>query len=120
MRASVRTGPTTKRLGEASVKTLVPPESHRDLLEGRRFAHLATNGLDGTPHSTPMWYRWDGAHLLLSTLTSRQKYRNLRRDPRVAVSILDPEYPYRYLQIRGIASLHEEGADDVIASLVSK
>lgn len=97
------------------------PESHSDLLTKQGFAHLSTMGASGWPQSTPMWYGWDGDHLLFSTLKRRQKYQNLRRNPRVAVSISDPDNPYRYLQIRGTASLTEEaGEGGLIDSLVDK
>lgn len=77
------------------------PDSHVDLLERPTFAHVATIGPDGTPHSTPVWIDWDGEHVRFNTTTDRQKYRNLQRDPRLALSITDPDNPYRYLQIRG-------------------
>ena len=54
------------------------PETHRDLLDKPGIAHLATVGPDGLPHSSALWYEWDGVHLLFSTLKSRQEYRNLR------------------------------------------
>ena len=92
---------------EVSEKYAVPA-SHRDLLDKAGFAHLATVGPDGSPQSTPMWYAWDGEHLLFSTLKSRRKHRNLLADPRVAVSIADPDNPYRYVQIRGVAALEDE------------
>jgi len=57
---------------EVSEKHAVPA-SHRDLLDKAGFAHLATVGPDGSPQSTPMWYGWDGEHLLFSTLKSRRK-----------------------------------------------
>ena len=96
------------------------PASHRDLLDKAGFAHLATVGPDGSPQSTPMWYAWDGEHLLFSTLKSRRKHRNLLADPRVAVSIADPDNPYRYVQIRGVAALEDEPQGSLINALVQK
>ena len=84
------------------------PDSHRDILEKKGFAHVATIGPDGEPHSSPVWYDWDGEHFLFSQTKTRQKYRYVQRDPRVAVSITDPDNPYRYLEIRGTV----EGIDD--------
>jgi PPOX class probable F420-dependent enzyme len=78
------------------------PESHLDLLERPLFAHLATAGPDGAPQVTPVWVLWDGRRLRFTTTTDRQKCRNARRDPRVAVSINDPDRPYRYLELRGL------------------
>lgn len=79
------------------------PDSHLDLLdwETRAFAHVATIGPNGEPQNNPVWFDWDGTHIEFSQTTARQKYLNLQRDKRVAVSILDPADPYRYLEIRG-------------------
>ncbi|MFF4156660.1 PPOX class F420-dependent oxidoreductase [Streptomyces sp. NPDC001678] len=79
----------------------VIPESHLDLLTRPLFAHLATVRPDGMPQSNPMWVRWDGELLWFTTTTTRRKFRNLSGEPRVAVSINDPEQPYRYLELRG-------------------
>lgn len=84
----------------ASSRTTIP-ESHRDLLDRPLFAHLATVGPAGAPQVTPVWFLWDGEHLRFTTTTDRQKYRNVRRDPSVAVSVNDPDRPYRYLEVRG-------------------
>ncbi|GAA2898731.1 PPOX class F420-dependent oxidoreductase [Nonomuraea rubra] len=78
------------------------PESHLDLLTRPLFAHLATIGPDGTPHVNPVWTIWDGEYLRFTTTTDRRKCRNVQRDPNVAVSINDPEQPYRYLEVRGV------------------
>jgi PPOX class probable F420-dependent enzyme len=79
------------------------PDSHADLLEATGFAFLATMGPEGEPQVSPTWYLWDAdaGQLLVSLTTGRQKYRNLRRDPRVAVCIPDPADPYRHLELRG-------------------
>ena len=79
------------------------PDSHADLLDWdtRSFAHVATIGPDGEPQNNPVWFDWDGTHLKFSQTTTRQKYHNLHREKRTAISILDPENPYRYLEIRG-------------------
>jgi PPOX class probable F420-dependent enzyme len=77
------------------------PDSHLDLLDKLSFAHFSSLGPDGEPQSHPVWYDTAGGQLLISTGTDRQKYRNVQRDPRVSVSILDPDDPYRYLEVRG-------------------
>lgn len=77
------------------------PESHLDLLERPLFAHLATSREDGSPQVNPMWFAWDGTHLRLTGTTVRYKHKNITRDPRVALSINDPDQPYRYLEVRG-------------------
>ena len=79
----------------------VIPEQLSDLLESKALAHVATIGPKGEPQVNPVWFGWDGQHLLFSQTTTRQKYRNVRRDPRIALSIVDPENPGRYLEVRG-------------------
>ena len=79
----------------------VVPGSHRDLLERPLFAHLATIRPDGRLQSNPMWYRWDGRTVRMTTSTPRQKYRNVIANHRAAISIHDPDQPYRYLELRG-------------------
>lgn len=77
------------------------PASHADLLESTALAHVATIGPDGEPQNNPVWFGWDGQHVLFSQTTTRQKFKNVSREPRVALSIVDPTNPYRYLEIRG-------------------
>ncbi|MEW9554372.1 PPOX class F420-dependent oxidoreductase [Nonomuraea sp. NPDC050783] len=83
------------------LRTMIP-ESHLDLLERPLFAHLATVGGSGGPNVNPVWTVWDGEFLRFTTTTDRRKYRNVMADPHVAVSINDPERPYRYLEVRGV------------------
>jgi PPOX class probable F420-dependent enzyme len=97
------------------------PEKFRDLFTKRAFAHLATLMPDGRPQVSPVWIDFDGRHVLFNTARDRQKDRNLRRDPRVSLSIMDPENPYRYLEVRGrVAEISEEGADAHIDRLAKK
>lgn len=77
------------------------PDSHTDLLTRPLFAHLATVRPGGMPQVNPMWFAWDGTLLRFTSTTTRRKHRNVMAEPRVAVSINDPEHPYRYLEIRG-------------------
>jgi PPOX class probable F420-dependent enzyme len=79
----------------------VIPDSHVDLLTRPLFAHLATVRPDGMPQVNPMWFAWDGAHLRFTNTTRRLKHRNVTAEPRVAMSVTDPEKPYRYLEVRG-------------------
>jgi PPOX class probable F420-dependent enzyme len=79
----------------------VIPESHKDLLESAALADVATIGPDGAPQVNPVWFGWDGTLLTFSQTKGRQKYRNLHKDNRIALSIVDPINPYRYLEIRG-------------------
>ena len=77
------------------------PEQYHDLLASTALAHIATIGPNGEPQVTPVWFGWDGENVRFSQTTTRQKLRNLRRDPRIALSIVDPTNPLRYLEIRG-------------------
>jgi len=97
------------------------PENYRDLFTKKAFAHLATVGKDGAPQSTPVWVDYDGVHVRVNTARGRVKDRNLRRTPRVALSVLDPDNPYRYLQVRGrVVEMTEQGADAHIDALAKK
>ena len=96
------------------------PEAYKDLLETTALAHIATIGPDGAPQSTPVWFDWDGEHLLFSQTTDRQKYRNLKRDPRIAISIVDPANPYRYLEIRGVVTKIEEDPERAFINSMAK
>lgn len=77
------------------------PDTLKDLLESKAMANVATIGPKGEPQVNPVWFDWDGEHLLFSNTKGRQKYKNLLRNPQVAVSIMDPANPYRYLELRG-------------------
>ena len=77
------------------------PAEVRELLEARNFAHLATTLPDGSPHSVPVWIGVEGDHVVFFTQPGSRKARNLERDPRVAISAVDAENPYRSAQLRG-------------------
>ncbi|TCJ95705.1 PPOX class F420-dependent oxidoreductase [Nocardia alba] len=80
----------------------VIPEELRDLLERPLFANLATVREDGSPQVNPMWFGWDGEFIRFTHTSFRRKYRNVTATPAVAISIIDPENPYRYLEVRGV------------------
>jgi PPOX class probable F420-dependent enzyme len=84
------------------------PESHRDLLERPLTAHVATVAADGAPQSSPMWFAFDGERLRLTHTRTRKKFRNLQAEPRIALSITDPDDPQRYLEVRGVAEAVED------------
>jgi PPOX class probable F420-dependent enzyme len=98
------------------------PDGFKDVLTQKKaFANLATVGADGAPQITPVWFDWDGTHLRFNTVKGRVKDKNLRRSPKVALAIMDPDNPYRYLQIRGrVVDTIESGADAHIDSLAKK
>ena len=98
----------------------IPPE-FRDILDKKAFANLATVNADGTPQVTPVWFDFDGTHLRFNTARGRVKERNMARTKTVALAILDPDNPYRYVQIRGkVSDGTEQGADAHIDSLAKK
>jgi PPOX class probable F420-dependent enzyme len=78
------------------------PEGYESLLEGPNYGHLATVRPDGRPQVNPMWFAWDGERLRFTHTTKRQKYRNIETNPNVAMSVVDPQTPYRYLEVRGV------------------
>ena len=84
------------------------PANLADLLEKPTFAHLATMRPDGSPQSSVMWFAWDGSRVKITHTKTRQKFQNLSREPRVAMSIADPEDPYRYLEVRGTVEKVED------------
>lgn len=67
----------------------------------RAFACLATSMADGSPQVTPVWFNVEGDFILVNAARGRVKDRNMRARPKVALAIIDPRDPYRYLQIRG-------------------
>jgi PPOX class probable F420-dependent enzyme len=95
-------------------------QSQQDLLDKAGFAHVATIGPDGEPQSTPVWYDWDGTHVKISQTKTRQKYRNVGREPRVALSITDPENPYRYLEVRGEVERVDDDPDYAFINALAK
>jgi PPOX class probable F420-dependent enzyme len=103
-------------------QTMVIPDTFMDLLTTKRaFAHLATVMPNGTPQVTPVWFDWDGTYIRVNSARGRQKDRNMRRVRYVALSIQDPENPYRYIALRGpVVEITEEGADAHIDSLARK
>ncbi len=99
------------------------PDSFADLLtpEKRAFVHLALVLKDGTPQVTPVWFDWDGTHIIINTARGRVKDKVLSRLPRVALAISDPADPYRYLQITGrVVEGTEEGGRAMIDRLSQK
>ncbi|MBN9189150.1 MAG: PPOX class F420-dependent oxidoreductase, partial [Microbacterium sp.] len=90
------------------------------LLRAPSTCYIATLMKDGSPQLTQVWVDTDGEHVVINTVDSHVKAHNLRRDPRVAVVVSDPEHPRRYFQIRGRATLSYEGAVDHIETLSHK
>ncbi|MEM7128405.1 MAG: PPOX class F420-dependent oxidoreductase [Chloroflexota bacterium] len=84
----------------------VIPETHRDLIEGPILVTLATVMPNGTPHTTIIWCRFDGAHILFSSSEGGQKNKNMAHNPNVSLMALDPQNAGRYLEIRGVVESH--------------
>jgi PPOX class probable F420-dependent enzyme len=97
------------------------PQTHLDLFKKKAFAHLATLMPDGKPQVTPVWVDYDGKYVIINTAQGRLKDKNMQRDGRVALSITDPDNPYRYLEVRGsIAERTHTGADAHIDAMAKK
>jgi PPOX class probable F420-dependent enzyme len=97
------------------------PQEFKDLFTKVAFSHLATLMADGSPQVTPVWVDYDGANVRVNSAKGRVKDKNMRRDKRVALSIQDPDNPYRYLAVRGeVAEFTEDGADAHIDALAKK
>jgi PPOX class probable F420-dependent enzyme len=96
-------------------------KTYLDLFSKKSFANVATIMKDGSPQVTPVWVDYDGEYILINTSKGRQKMNNLKRDPRIALSIQDPDNPYRKLIVRGrVVEETEQGADVHIDKLAKK
>src|SRR2546422_5531443 len=99
----------------------VIPEKYIDLFQKKAFANVATLMPDGSPQVTPVWVDYDGTHVLINSARGRRKDKNMERNRAVALSIQDPENPYRYLEVRGhVEEITEEGADQHIDKMAKK
>ena len=97
------------------------PEKYKDLFQKRAFASLGTIMPDGRPQVTPVWCDFDGEHVIFNSARGRQKDKNVRRDARVAVTLIDPDNPYRYLEVRGrVDEITQEGAEKHIDKMAKK
>lgn len=99
------------------------PTKFQDLLkdETRSFAVLGTLYPGGSPQVTPVWFNTDGKYIKINSAKGRAKDRNMRANPEVALAIIDPKNPYRYVQIRGrVAEITENGAAEHIHALSRK
>jgi PPOX class probable F420-dependent enzyme len=93
----------------------------RELIEGKNFAHVATIMPDGSPQVTPVWIDLEDDWILFNTAEGRIKPQNIRRDPRVAISIVDQERPYRAAFIRGrVVDITSVGGDAHIDKMAKK
>lgn len=97
------------------------PDKYLDLFQKKAFANLATLMPDGSPQVTPVWVDFDGTHVLVNSARGRQKDKNMQKNAKVSLSIMDPDNPYRYLEIRGTVDVvTEQGADAHIDKMAKK
>lgn len=110
----------TGRDSDRIVRPALPPDA-RDLLEKPSFVFLGTVGADGVPQVTPVWAHVEDGRIAVNTAEGRVKLRNIRRDPRVGVSAVDPENPYTMVSIKGrVVETTTDGADEHIDQLCKK
>lgn len=96
-------------------------KKYEDLFAKKALASMATLMPDGRPQVTPVWCDFDGQNVLINTAVGRVKDRNLQRDGRVSLAIIDPDNPYRYLEVRGtVVERTENGADAHIDRMAKK
>ncbi|MEO6726568.1 MAG: PPOX class F420-dependent oxidoreductase [Blastocatellia bacterium] len=97
------------------------PDKYSDLFDKKVFASLATVMPSGSPQVTPVWIDYDGENVVFNTATGRQKDKNLQADGRVSLALIDPDNPYRYLEVRGVVvERTTDGADDHINKMAKK
>jgi len=77
------------------------PATHVDLLEGPYFAVLTTIAPGCQPENTVVWCSWDGEYVLVNTADGRRKPNNVRKNPKVALTVIDPQNPFRWIDVRG-------------------
>lgn len=96
--------------------TLIP-DAYLDLLENPVVVIFVTLMPDGQPQATPVWCKWDGEHIIVNTAEGRRKHRNVLANPKVTICAVDPENPYRYLEVRGTVTAIVPDAEATIDEL---
>ena len=97
------------------------PDNYLDLLQKKAFASLATVMPDGSPQVTPVWCDYNDGIVRVNTAKGRVKANNMREGSPVALAIIDPDNPYRYIQVRGrVRHVREQGAQEHINALTKK
>ena len=96
-------------------------EKAKRLFTGKNFAHLGTIRKSGGPQVTPVWVDYDGSHILVNTEQKRAKVKNMKRDPRVTLSVLNQENPYEYIAISGrVVEITASGGAEHIDKMAQK
>ena len=97
------------------------PQKYLDLFQKKSFGAFTTLMADGSPQTTPVWVDHQGGEIWVNSALGRQKDKDVRRDPRVALSIVDPDNPYRYVGVRGkVREITQDGADAHIDAMAKK
>jgi PPOX class probable F420-dependent enzyme len=100
--------------------TLEISDKARALLEKPVLVDLATVRPDGAPQVNPMWFKWDGELLWFTHTNYRQKFKNIAHEPRVSISIMDPDNGYQYLEIRGVVETVEADPEATMYQTLSE
>lgn len=87
------------------------PDSHLDLISGPVYSILTTIAPSGRPENTVIWASWDGSHVLVNSAEGRRKTENVRKNPKVALMAIDPENPFRWVDVRGVVEAIEPDED---------
>ncbi|TDC97226.1 PPOX class F420-dependent oxidoreductase [Nonomuraea deserti] len=95
-------------------------EDARKLLDAPNFATITSINPDGGPHSSVVWIRTDGDDVVFSTAKGRVKPRNFERDPRASLLVIDPDNPYRYVEVRGRVTMTSDPEGALIEELSQK
>ncbi|NRQ33921.1 PPOX class F420-dependent oxidoreductase [Nonomuraea sp. NN258] len=96
------------------------PQDARELLDAPNYATVTSINPDGGPQSTVVWVRTDGDDVIFSTVRGRRKPRNFERDPRASLLVIDPENPYRYVEVRGRVTMTDDPTGALIEELSQK
>lgn len=107
-------------LGNTCGMTASLSDKAKALFDGKNFATVGTIEPDGQPQLSPVWVKTDGDDVLFSTTVGRRKHQNILRDNRVSVSVYDQEDPYTYVEVRGTATMTEEGGRALIDEFAKK
>jgi PPOX class probable F420-dependent enzyme len=96
------------------------PDTAKAWLDGQAYVVVASLNADGSPHTAVHWVTRDGDDILLSTVRGRKHADNIERDPRLSVMCVSPDDPYSYLEVRGTATVTDEGGRELIDDLCEK
>ncbi|HYN94384.1 MAG TPA: PPOX class F420-dependent oxidoreductase [Pilimelia sp.] len=96
------------------------PELAQRLIDAPTFPTIATVNADASPQASVIWVKRDGTDILFSTVRGRRKTRNMEREPRVSLVVVNPDNPYNYVEIRGTVTLDDAGGKELIDELSVK